>query len=96
MRGKTKLENVMGKVQEMSLNYNDDTIPVADMEFRSLDMMSIGSNTFEVLPSAQRLLANRLRVPHSYLCRCPEELQAQNLNYWLEQQRKERETFTCP
>jgi hypothetical protein len=48
-----------------------------------------------VLPSAQRLLANRLRVPFSYLNRCPIELQAENLNYWIEQERKNRETFFC-
>ena len=95
MRGKTTFEQVISKVHEMSLNYNDDTIPVADMEFQSLNWMSIGNNVVKVLPSAQRLLANRLRVPHSYLCRCPKEMQAQNLNYWLQQQQRDRETFFC-
>ena len=95
MREISTFENVIAKVNEMSVNYYDETIPVADMEFQSLNCMSIGNNVVKVLPSAQRLLANRLRVPHSYLCRCPQELQAQNLNYWLEQQRKERETFFC-
>jgi hypothetical protein len=51
--------------------------------------------TGEVAPSAQRLLSNRLRVPYSYLSRCPEELQARNLNYWIEQERQRRETFFC-
>ena len=95
MRGKTTLENVVSKVEKMSVNYHDETIPVADMEFEGIDWMLIGNNIFEVLPSAQRLFANRLRVPYSYLYRCPEHLQAQNLNYWLKQQQKERETFFC-
>ena len=95
MRGKTTLENVISKVEEMSVNYHDETIPVADMEFENINWMLIGNNVFEVLPSAQRLFANRLRVPYSYLCRCPEHLQAQNLNYWLMQQQQERETFFC-
>ena len=43
----------------------------------------------------RRLLANRLRVPFTYLERCPADLQAENLNHWLEQERKERETFFC-
>jgi hypothetical protein len=49
----------------------------------------------EIMPSAQRLLSNRLRVPYSYLSRCPSELQARNLNYWIEQERKQRDTFFC-
>jgi hypothetical protein len=40
-------------------------------------------------------LSNRLRVPYSYLSRCPAELQAKNLNYWIEQERRQRETFFC-
>jgi hypothetical protein len=40
-------------------------------------------------------LSNRLRVPYSYLSRCPAELQAKNLNYWIEQERGQRETFFC-
>jgi len=97
MKVKATLEHVISKVQEMSADYYDETIPVKDMEFESLDRMNmwVAGKQVEILPSAQRLLANRLRIPHSYLCRCPEELQAQNLNYWLEQQRKERETFFC-
>jgi hypothetical protein len=41
------------------------------------------------------LLSNRLRVPYSYLSRCPAELQAKNLNYWIEQERQQRDTFFC-
>ena len=32
---------------------------------------------------------------HSYLSRCPVELQARNLNYWIEQEYKHRETLFC-
>ena len=57
--------------------------------------MYIGNVGVEVLPQAQRLLANRLRVPFTYLDRCPADLQAENLNYWLEQEMNERDTFFC-
>ena len=57
--------------------------------------MWIGGVGVEVLPQAQRLLANRLRVPFTYLERCPADLQAENLNHWLKQERKQRETFFC-
>ena len=95
MRAKDTFENVIGKVHQMSLDHYDEIIPVRDMEFDSFDNMTIGGNEFEVLPSAQRLIANRLRIPQSYLSRCPEYLQSDNLNYWLEREQKNRETFFC-
>jgi hypothetical protein len=95
MRGKTTLENVVSKVHEMSMNYYDESIDISEMRFEDLNWMYVGNNVFEILPSAQRLFANRLRIPHAYLARCPEELQAQNLNYWLEQEQKHRESLFC-
>jgi hypothetical protein len=40
-------------------------------------------------------LANRLKVPYSYLSRCPEDLQADNLNYWISQERRNRQNLFC-
>jgi hypothetical protein len=68
---------------------------VTDMMFHSIDRMWISGKEVEVLPSAQRLFANRLRVPHSYLVRCPSELQAENLNHWIREEREKRETLFC-
>jgi hypothetical protein len=79
----------------MATDNYDEFMPVRDMSFESLDHMMISGQPVGVLPSAQRLLANRLRVPHSYLARCPQELQAQNLNYWIKLEGKQRETFFC-
>ena len=95
MRATDTFENVIGKVHRMSQDHYDETIAVRDMEFSSFDNMTIGYKEFEVLPSAQRLIANRLRIPASYLSRCPEDLQSENLNYWLEREQKNRETFFC-
>jgi len=95
MRKIDTFESVIGKVNEMSANHFDETIPVTDMLFHSLDRMRISGKEVEVLPSAQRLFANRLRVPHSYLVRCPDELQAENLNHWIREEREKRETMFC-
>ncbi len=95
MRGTNTLENVIGQVHEMATDNYDDFIPVRDMSFESLERIDIVGQSYGVLPSAQRLLANRLRVPHSYLARCPQELQSQNLNYWIKLEGKQRETFFC-
>jgi len=95
MRMIETFQTLVDKVKEVSQYHYDKTIRLPEMEFESLDSLRIGSDTFAVLPSAQRLLANRLRVPHSYLVRCPADLQEENLNYWLREQAKERETLFC-
>ncbi len=95
MRGRDRFENAIDKVNTTSADCCDETLPVMDMEFDSLERMWISGKEVEVLPSAQRLMVNRLRVPYSYLSRCPAELQAQNRNYWLRQEREKRDTFFC-
>jgi len=95
MRTIDTFESVIESVHEMSANYFDETIPVMDMEFENLNNMRISGKDIKVLPSAQRLLANRLRVPYSYLSRCPADLQAENLNYWIQKEAKKRDTFFC-
>jgi hypothetical protein len=89
------LENVINEVHQQSINHYDEIVPLQEMEFDSLTQMWVSGKQVEVAPTAQRLLSNRLRVPYSYLSRCPEELQARNLNYWIEQERQQRETFFC-
>lgn len=95
MRTTTTLENVINRVHEQSANHYDEIVPVTDMRFNSLKRMDIAGQSFGVLPSAQRLLSNRLRVPFSYLFRCPQELQADNLNYWIEQEARNRQSLFC-
>jgi hypothetical protein len=92
---KTTFEKAKDRVNEMAAGYHDETLPLAGMEFRDLETMEIAGEPVEVLPSAQRLFANRLRVPLSYLSRCSRELQARNLNYWLEVEKSQRETLFC-
>ena len=95
MRAKTTFQKAKEQVELMAANCYDETVPVMDMRFDNLNKIWIAGGEFEVLPSAQRLFANRLRIPHGYLVRCPEDLQAHNLNYWLEQERKRRESLFC-
>ena len=95
MRTNTTLENVINRVHEQSANHYDNLVAVRDMRFDSLERMDIAGQSFGVLPSAQRLMANRLRVPFSYLSRCPKELQAENLNYWIEREARNRHSLFC-
>jgi len=91
----TTLESVITEVHQNSINHFDETLPVQEMSFDSLNQMWISGKQVDVATSAQRLLSNRLRVPYSYLSRCPEDLQAGNLNYWIEQESRTRDTFFC-
>ncbi len=94
MKKTALLEEVIHTVHEHSVNHYDDTVPIHDMRFESLERMDISGQSFGVLPSAQKLFANRLRVPHSYLMRCPAELQKDNLQYWLDREaRTETRSF---
>ena len=95
MTNTTTLENVINTVRQDSINHFDEVMPVHEMEFDSLKQMWISGKQVDVAPTAQRLLSNRLRVPYSYLSRCPEDLQARNLNFWIEQERQRRDTFFC-
>jgi hypothetical protein len=93
MKATTTLGNLIEQVETMSAGNFDETVSLNDIEFRSLNEMWVAGIGVEVQPQAQRLLANRLRVPINYLERCPADLQAENLNHWLNQERKVRETF---
>lgn len=95
MRGTDTLRNVAEVVYDLDARNHDEVIPVMDMAFSSLDNMWIAGQEVELLPSAQRLFANRLRVPYSYLSRCPVDLQAQNLNHWLREEARNRDTLFC-
>ena len=84
MRATAKLENVIEQVETMSAGNFDETVSLNEIEFESLNEMWVKNVSVEVLLQAQKLLANRLGVPFSYLNRCSPELQRINLQYWLE------------
>ena len=95
MRGQATLETVIDMTRDIAVNHHDQIVPLSDIEFENLDKAHICGSEIEVLPSAQKLLANRLRIPHQYLARCPEYLQESNLNYWIREEQKTRDTFFC-
>jgi hypothetical protein len=92
---KTTFQDAGQLVHDMAAGHHDETIPLNRMWFNSLDRMGIQGQDVELLPSAQRLFANKLRVPMTYLERCSYGLQAHNLNYWLEQEKMQRDTLFC-
>jgi hypothetical protein len=93
MRATATLEGLLEIVSEKSKNNWDEFVPLKDMEFENLSSLDIAGQKFDVLKHAQCLISNRLRIPYSYLCRCPESLQYENLNHWLSQEKDQRENF---
>jgi hypothetical protein len=92
---KTTFTEARRIVEAAAADFHDETVPLSEMSFVDLGAVKIAGRTHEMLPSAQRLVANKLRVPQSYIERCSYELQAENLNYWLEQEKRQRDTFFC-
>lgn len=89
----TTLGEVIEKVEEMSCDNWDACVPVSDISFEHLARVSIAGQSQPLRPIAQRAIAARLSVPYSYLCKCPKELQADNLNHWITQERNKELFF---
>ena len=86
----TTLGEVRQRVLDMGQECYDDLVPVKDMKFESLESVRIGSQEHHLRVLAQRCLAYRFGVPFHYLEKCPPEVQAFNLNHWLEKERNEK------
>jgi hypothetical protein len=80
-------------VEQNAKNHRDQLVRSDDIHFVNLEQVVINGELHQVLPHAQRLISNRLGVPHQYINRCPSGLQAKNLNHWLTQQDDEKEMF---
>ena len=78
------LGDVMDQVVAMSANHHDQLVPIDQITFESLDTVRIGgagASACAPWPSGQSPTV--LNVPYPYLTRCPAELQAEQLEYWL-------------
>ena len=89
----TTLGKVQNRVIEMAKNYHDEYVPVTDISFENLDSVNIGSESHPLKTVAQWEISNRLGVPYSYLRKCPEDVQAYNLNHWIKKERNDELFF---
>ena len=83
----TTLGDVSERIDELSRDCHDAMIPTEKIAFESLEKMYIGSTPHKVRPVAQMEIAFRLGIPLQYLRRCPESLQCDNLNHWIQKER---------
>lgn len=90
-------EMTLGKaydlVDRMSAQCVDQKIDVPTIEFDSLDVMRISGEPHAIRPVAQRAISARLGIPYQYLARCPQEIQARNLNHWIKEEKNDQLFF---
>lgn len=89
----TTLSQVMEKVESMSRNHKDMNIKTGDISFDNLENIKIGSEIHALKPIAQQSIANRLGIPIQYLRKCPEDIQAINLNHWIKREKNDELFF---
>jgi hypothetical protein len=90
MKNLTTLGEVFNRVDKMSKNCVDRIVNVADLSFDGLDTINITSDKHSMRPIAQRSIAWRLGIPFNYLAKCPAELQAIQMNHWIQHEKNEQ------
>jgi hypothetical protein len=89
----TILQDVNARVENLSRNCTDHLINVPEIAFDDLETVRIAGEPHKLRTIAQKSMCWRLAIPHEYLKRCPQEIQAQNLNYWIQHERNEQLFF---
>ncbi|MDF1552471.1 MAG: DUF932 domain-containing protein [Deferrisomatales bacterium] len=85
----TTLGGADDRVRELSHRHHDAAVPVPEIRFDDLSTVRISGEEHRLRPTAQAAVASRLGVPLSYLRKCPPDVQAFNLNHWLEKEPNE-------
>jgi hypothetical protein len=78
------LEEAIEKIARQAIGGFDKVIPASELKFINLDTLLVRGAAYRMLPSAKQHIAKRFRIPLRYIQRCPGDLQAWNLNNWLE------------
>ncbi|MFZ4437653.1 MAG: hypothetical protein ACOYOS_04440 [Syntrophales bacterium] len=89
----TTLARVHERVETMSRNHTDKYIKVKDISFENLDTIRFGGDDHILRPIAQQSIANRLGIPIQYLRKCPQDIQALNMNHWIRHETHEELLF---
>jgi hypothetical protein len=90
MKNLTTLAKVHDRVDALSQYCFDQLIDVSDISFDSMDTMKTGNEPHNLRTIAQRSIAWRLGIPFNYLAKCPTELQALQMNHWIEHEKNDQ------
>jgi len=84
----TKFGLVREAVEMQGKDFHDEVVPLSAFSFDGLDAVRIGETQYRMRSMAGQAMATRLGIPFQYLNRCDVDLQARNLNYWVEKQKE--------
>jgi hypothetical protein len=86
----TTLAEVSNRVDALNQNCFDKLVDVPTISFDSLQTMKIEGERHVLRTMAQRSIAWRLGIPFNYLQKCPPELQSEQMNYWIKNEKREK------
>ncbi len=89
----TTFDNVCDRIEALSRDCYDEMIPAKDISFNHLQSVKIGTEEHYLRPAAQMEIAFRLGIPLHYLRRCPQSVQAYNMNHWIKEEKNEHLFF---
>jgi len=84
MRSAKTLGEARELVESASRSHRDRVVPLEALRFRGLGTVEIEGTPHPAGPTARKAFCAKLGVPLGYLERCPDRIQAENLNYWLD------------
>jgi hypothetical protein len=86
----TTLGEVSNRVDALNQNCFDRLVDVPAISFDSLQTMKIEGERHMLRTMAQKSVAWRLGIPFNYLAKCPPELQAEQMNHWIKEEKREQ------
>jgi len=90
MKTMTTLGEVSNCVDALNQNCHDKLIDVPAISFDSLQTMKIEGERHTLRTMAQKSIAWRLGIPFNYLQKCPSDLQAEQMNFWIKSEKREQ------
>lgn len=80
----SSLDRLITTLEHHEAECRDETVAAREVAVEPMSRrLTIGSTSYALEPDAWGSLAQRCQVPATYLKRCPPDLAAENLNYWL-------------
>lgn len=91
------LAELRSMVADASRHHHDIPIQAGDLEVsEDTGLLEVrGGRELGLLPLALSQLGSKFGVPGAYLAKCPTELRAENLNFWLRENRHRRLLLRC-
>jgi hypothetical protein len=90
MKSLVTLGEVSNRVDAMNKDCFDRLVDVHEISFLSHERMKIADDEHTLRPVAQKSIAWRLGIPFNYLAKCPQELQAEQMNHWIKHEKREQ------